>query len=307
MQRRNIVDYRRQARSGLGGGGGGGGPAPFIGVIDSIVAAGGAVPNAASSISHRLYAAYTGPLFRVRRASDAAELNIGYGGDNRVDEAAIAAHCSGTTGTIVTVYDQSGSARDVTQATTGAQPIIYTGGAIAKVGSLPWVDFGAGTRFWARGDSAGITGTTSASIVHFTTAIGGTAYAEIGTFSSNLYFGAWRNGANIRTSIAGSTANVFTVASAIATPSLLVHRLVGGADIAATTARQNGVDLSSSATGSGTTSIGASGLTIGARLNGSAGIDGGGCFWLFTAQALTGSPLTAIETFGTSLRTIAGV
>jgi hypothetical protein len=274
-------------------------------VIDAIVAAGGSVPNACYSISHQLYFAYSGNLIRIRRASDAAEVNVGQSGGFWVSST-VASHCAGTTCTIVTLYDQCGSARDVTQATVADQPTIYSSGAIHVYGSLPWASFD-GTDYWARGDSAGVTGATDATIVHFTLATAGSAFAEVGTFLSLQYFGAVRSTVNARNSISGAVVRTFTPATALTTPSLLVHRLVGGADIAATSIRQNGADLSGTTSGSGVTSLGSAGFSIGARINGSSPVTGGGNFWLLTGSLLTGGPLTAVESFGAELRTLGGV
>lgn len=78
------------------------------------------------SFNERLLASYTGPLFRVRRASDNAEQDIGYvAATNLRDTAALASFCSGTNGFVVTIYDQSGNGRHLTQATTTKQPKIY--------------------------------------------------------------------------------------------------------------------------------------------------------------------------------------
>lgn len=72
----------------------------------------------------RLLAAYVGPLFRVARASDATELDIGIAtGTNEADWAALNAFGAGTSVYVVTWYDQSGNAQHAT-ATGTARPLI---------------------------------------------------------------------------------------------------------------------------------------------------------------------------------------
>ena len=83
-------------------------------------------PNAAAAFSLRaLNSNYTGPLVRVRRASDNAEQNILATYDGELNVNALAAFCAGTNGFIVRWYDQSGSGNDAVQATTANQPKIY--------------------------------------------------------------------------------------------------------------------------------------------------------------------------------------
>lgn len=69
---------------------------------------------------------------RVRRASDSSEQDIGFVADV-VDVTSLASFCSGTTGYVVTWYDQSGGARDLTNATAAEQPRIYASGAMDTV------------------------------------------------------------------------------------------------------------------------------------------------------------------------------
>ena len=70
----------------------------------------------------RLLSSYTGPLIRVRRSSDNAEADIGYGADGYLDVAAFSAHIGVGSGFLTKRYDQSGNHRDQVQATTARQP-----------------------------------------------------------------------------------------------------------------------------------------------------------------------------------------
>jgi len=67
---------------------------------------------------------YAGDCMRIRRASDNAEQDIGFDGQD-LDTAAIATFCAGTDGFVKTWYNQDGSGNDLTQTSTSAQPKIY--------------------------------------------------------------------------------------------------------------------------------------------------------------------------------------
>ena len=89
----------------------------------------------------RLRTAYTGPLMRVRRSSDNTEQDIGYRGDNWLDETALLTFVGAGSGFVVTWYDQSGNARNVSQATTANQPRIVNSGAVDKFDGVPELEF----------------------------------------------------------------------------------------------------------------------------------------------------------------------
>ncbi|MER5641145.1 alpha-L-arabinofuranosidase B [Kitasatospora sp. NPDC002227] len=86
-----------------------------------IYAAGGTPCVAAHSTTRALYAAYNGPLYQVRRASDSATKDInplttgGY-----ANAAAQDSFCAGTSCLITVIYDQSGKGNSLTQAPKGA-------------------------------------------------------------------------------------------------------------------------------------------------------------------------------------------
>lgn len=72
---------------------------------------------------------YAGPCIRVVRASDSAEMDIGFGASGFVDVTAAIAFRDGagaSTLTVKTFYDQSGNGNHATQATGGAQPLLNT-------------------------------------------------------------------------------------------------------------------------------------------------------------------------------------
>jgi hypothetical protein len=84
---------------------------------------------------------YTGPLLRVRRSNDNAELDIGAvatpdaNGDRFLDTTALLAFTGANSGFVATWYDQSGNGRDVTQTTTANQPRIVNAGVLETVGT----------------------------------------------------------------------------------------------------------------------------------------------------------------------------
>lgn len=91
----------------------------------------------AYSSSRKLRSAYAGAAYRVRRASDNAEQDIGFTAGDLVDQTALAAFCSGTTGRAIKWYDQSGNAVDANQPVLAKAPIVYQGGAATLINSTP--------------------------------------------------------------------------------------------------------------------------------------------------------------------------
>ncbi|MFF4485314.1 alpha-L-arabinofuranosidase B [Streptomyces sp. NPDC001544] len=85
-----------------------------------IYAAGGTPCVAAHSTTRALYAAYNGPLYQIRRASDSTTLNIGVlSAGGYANAAAQDSFCAGTSCVITVIYDQSGKGNNLTQAPAG--------------------------------------------------------------------------------------------------------------------------------------------------------------------------------------------
>jgi hypothetical protein len=92
-------------------------------------------PGAAAAYSVRkLRTAYTGSAIRVRRSSDNTEQDIGFSSGN-LDTTALTTFCGAGNGFVTTWYDQSGNARNVTQATAASQPQIVNSGTIITNGT----------------------------------------------------------------------------------------------------------------------------------------------------------------------------
>lgn len=102
-------------------------------------------PNAAAAYSIRLLrSAYSGALFRIRRSSDNAEKDFYPDSNNELSLSSddgsgttLSAWISSNDGYVVTWYDQSGNARNATNATASQQPKIITAGVINLSNSKP--------------------------------------------------------------------------------------------------------------------------------------------------------------------------
>src|SRR3954463_6890974 len=107
-----------------------------------IYAAAAAPCVAAHSTTRALYAAYTGPLYQVRRQSDGAVKDIGVvaptatDAGGYADAAAQDAFCANTVCWITVLYDQSPNHNDLTQAPRGA----FSGPAMGGANNLPIAD-----------------------------------------------------------------------------------------------------------------------------------------------------------------------
>lgn len=87
-------------------------------------------PAFAYSAARRLRTSYTGALVRLRRSSDNVEQDIGYNGSNELDTAAITTFIGSNSAFLVTLYDQSGNARHMSQSTAAAQPRVVNAGTL---------------------------------------------------------------------------------------------------------------------------------------------------------------------------------
>ncbi|WP_439576671.1 arabinofuranosidase catalytic domain-containing protein [Elioraea sp.] len=90
------------------------------------------------SIARRLVETYTGPLIRIRRASDNAEADIGFvpsGGHHVLDEAAVTGFAGASNWFIRTIYDQSTEGAHLQQANASVQPLGGASGGFTRVGA----------------------------------------------------------------------------------------------------------------------------------------------------------------------------
>lgn len=127
----------------------------FTGLLDTYSGA-----AAAYSAARRLSSTYTGSLIRVRRSSDNAEQDIGYDANNVLDQAALTAFVGANNGLVVTIYDQSGNAKDATQTTAVNQPRIVNAGVVDLVNGIPAI-LGDGTNDTLLNSTLSLTNPTS--------------------------------------------------------------------------------------------------------------------------------------------------
>jgi hypothetical protein len=83
---------------------------------------------------------YAGSAVKVRRSSDSTTQDIGFV-SGALDTASLLTFCGSGDGFIDTWYDQSGNTRNLTQATTTAQPKLVSAGAVLTSGGKPAVTF----------------------------------------------------------------------------------------------------------------------------------------------------------------------
>jgi hypothetical protein len=124
-----------------------------------------------------LRTAYAGNCMLVRRSSDNTSQAIGFVGGT-LDTATLLTFCGVGNGFVVTWYDQSGSGRDVTQATTTLQPQIVASGVVNFVtGAVPGVLFNqtapallANSSPWMTNNAGGISASIVANVSNNTSA-----------------------------------------------------------------------------------------------------------------------------------------
>lgn len=104
--------------------------------------------SASSAFSLRLLrSSYSGNCIKVRRSSDNTTQNIGFV-SNYLDTASLTTFVGANSGFIDTWYDQSGNARDATQATAANQPRIINAGVYDQTNTKPTVNFGTNLDQW---------------------------------------------------------------------------------------------------------------------------------------------------------------
>lgn len=114
-----------------------GSPAAYSGITLGVTTQ----PQIAHSVARVVNTAYTGPLIRVRRASDNAETDIAASG-GVLAASALTAFAGGGDVFVKTIYDQSQrGGRDVTHATASKQPKIVSAGTILMSGGKPCAVF----------------------------------------------------------------------------------------------------------------------------------------------------------------------
>lgn len=119
-------------------------PVQYVwGLTDTVVLA-------AYSVSRRVRPSYTGPLFRLRRAADGAEIDVGFNPvTGLINEAGLADWISGGVAEVVVWYDQSPRAQHLVPVSATLRPRLTDGtGAVWRYGAnnrpAIWFDGGRG-------------------------------------------------------------------------------------------------------------------------------------------------------------------
>jgi len=89
----------------------------------------------------KLNQAYSGNAIRVRRSSDNQELDIGFAADGDLNQSALTTFVGANNGFVSIWYDQSGNARNASQATVANQPQIVANGTITVQKGKPTLTF----------------------------------------------------------------------------------------------------------------------------------------------------------------------
>lgn len=272
------------------------GAAPFVGLLDSL-----SIPaNNAYSVSDKLRNAYAGSAYQVQRHSDDTTLDIGFTAEGLVDTAALATFCAGTTGSVRTLYDQSGNSRDLTQTTRANQPTVYTGGAVVVRGTVnvPAMSFD-GTDYLARGDSSGLTGNpaityafnslcTNTAADNITMLVG---TSNVGAGYGYIYFPAVARPVN---SIFNALRS-FNHNHATSTWQYFISSKADAANIGSSTLEQDGTALTQNSVlnGTNTPTLATTNTSIGASHSGTFGLTGAFSTGTIFNDVLAGDDLTA--------------
>jgi len=89
----------------------------------------------------KLSSSYNGYALKVRRSSDSTTQDIGFDTNGNLDTVSLKTFVGSGSGYVATWYDQSGSGKDLTQATTTKQPRIVNAGVIDLKNGVPSLYF----------------------------------------------------------------------------------------------------------------------------------------------------------------------
>lgn len=117
-----------------------------IGTADFLAGGGGSTPSPfnnaveAYSPARRLIDSYTGPLIRVQRSSDNAQLDIPQL-NRELDLTALTNFVGSNTGYVVTMYGQKAGYNVVSNGTLASTPIIINAGTLVTLNGKPAIDY----------------------------------------------------------------------------------------------------------------------------------------------------------------------
>lgn len=221
------------------------------------------MPSAAAAYGlRRLSTTYAGSAIRVERTSDNTETDIGFDASGNLDTTALKTFVGSGTARIATWYDQSGSERNITQATLASRPTIVSSGTIQRIGGKPAALLNGSSHFLATTtliSNPGNNGTVTQSIVFQKNTSGEGSLIAQGQTSSYFSFGLYIKPATI---LFRNTSNDFQIGTtSISINTLTVYNAVSSG--ASTTGRKGGVSQGSTANGTASGTTGS--LTLGRR------------------------------------------
>lgn len=134
---------------------------------------------------------YAGDCIKVRRSSDNAEQEIGFVG-NDLDTASLLSFAGSGSAYVVTIYDQSGNGRNLTQSTASKQARIVNSGTLDTINSKPAMVFDGSDDFYV---SSAVDLTSISNLVFYSalrqTDNTSTTRAIFETTAPNLAPGGW--------------------------------------------------------------------------------------------------------------------
>jgi len=199
----------------------------------------------------------------IRRASDSTTTTIGFDSNGDIDEAAINTFCSGTTCTVSEWLDQSGNGNTATAPSTGAEPTIYTGGALVKENGKVAVDFDGSNDYLVVSSTQWTDGQMMSSLVLTGTGGASTYWAD----GNNTTFRFWNDGTNHKLIAWPLTPIVISKGSDMSTGQLLVVGRVGTSS-EGYTLYENGSSVANTATYTGSMPTTSTDAYIGQNNNG---------------------------------------
>jgi hypothetical protein len=174
--------------------------------------------GASAAYSLRRLGSYNSSIVRIRRVSDATEVNVGFNGTSSVDTTSPITVVSGSTtastlgaflteggnqdATVHTWYDQSGNGNDLIQSSTSLQPQIATSGSLNTVNGKPSIKWDGVNDFMVASIS-GFQDITNLSSFHVVTPVDAAA-ANTGSMTA-FSFGVISSGTNRGLGLASAT------------------------------------------------------------------------------------------------------
>lgn len=199
----------------------------------------------------KLRTAYAGSAIRVRRSSDSAEQDIGFV-SGVLDTASLLSFVGAGDGFVTTWYDQSGNARNATQATATEQPKVVSSGVLVQDGSKPAISLDGDDRL----QTAAFLGALSHPVSFAVIASGDSTHQEVLFDGRTQRWAMYRRETTVLLTLTTENTAFLSEASASDGSRKLV---TGVANTTSSVLRKNGSQIASGNAGTGTLD----GLTIG--------------------------------------------